>query len=182
MHPRPYPSSGVNPENVLYEEWKTASQEARPEVETRLIALLRVHAAKVCWLVLHNYQPDYIEEVLQDALLDLPNFEQRSEFSTWFHGLALNKFRRLFRQRTQRKEVPLSQEDKPEDNNLFSKVFAKEIIESLTDEEKELVHLRFTEGLSFREIADHLGISHVSVLERWVWLQRRLKERYGVRK
>jgi len=48
--------------------------------------LLRIHAAKVCWMVLHNYQPDYIDEVVQDAMLDLNGFEARSEFSTWFMG------------------------------------------------------------------------------------------------
>jgi len=133
-------------------------------------------------MVLHNYQPDYIDEVVQDAMLDLNGFEARSEFSTWFHWLALNKFRRLFRQRIQRKEVPLSQEDEPVDNNLFPTVFAKEIIEILRMRKKNSSILDSLKDFRSERLRNIWASNIRGVIERWVWLQKRLRDKYGVRK
>lgn len=192
MTPGPNPSHGtirvekVNPENALYQAWKEASEETRPAFEADFVPLLRRHASKVCWLVLHSHHLDYIEEVVQDAIMELGKFKEESSFSTYFHARCLNRFRSLFRQQRQRKEVEFSHlhMGQPYMSYEFSdsQLLAEELLKDLPPQDVHFLRLKFREGYSERAMAVEFGLSQKGVHERWLRIQKELKEKYGVRK
>lgn len=182
-NPRPNPSVESNPENILYEAWRVAEEWQRPEIEVQLLQLLKRHASKVCWMVLHSNQTDFIDQIAQDAILKMSGFQGRSAFSTWFHTNALNFCRTKRTQNNQRKEVPL-------DNvrwdgisaGLETRVIVQEMLSKLTDVERRLIELKVDEGLTDEEVAAQLGFTHEWVQKLWSRLRKRLKEEYGSRK
>lgn len=183
-NPGPNPSRGENPENALYQAWKAAEAWERPDIEYRLLQLLRRHASKVCWMVLHSHQPDLIDEISQDALMDLASFEERSAFATWFHARALNRCRTKRKQNIQRKEVPLDVEtinqfSVPRESSLLTKVIVQEMLDKLTPFERELVDLKVFEGLTDTQVAAKLGYTHEWIQKLWSNLRNRLKDTYN---
>src|SRR6202012_547255 len=132
-----------NPENVLYQAWKEADASARPQIEQNLLTLLRRHAAKVCWLVLHYHSDHLIEEIVEDAIINLPKFNGLSLFSTWFHACAMGTARVALRKQIRRKEVPvnevLSMPNEPKDPE--KDLFIREIKERLNDSDRRLFDL-----------------------------------------
>lgn len=181
--PPNYPERG-NPENALYEIWKAAPKEARADIEARLIPLLRRHASRVCWLVLRGNHVDYIEDVVQDAIIDLASFEGRSSFSTWFHARALNRFRNQLRTQSRSREVSL--ERSPESVQAATPQFEYILLGqamfediSLSEEDKEMLRMKFIDGMTDREIAETIGKSFSGVHQRWERVRNRLREKYA---
>lgn len=168
-----------NVENELYRTWKDASTEVRPSVEHRLLQHLRRHAAKVCWLVLHSHQLDLVNEIAQDAIMQLGQFEERSAFSTWFHSRALNRCREELRRQKIRKEVPLNADWIPRDSGLETKAIVQELWANLDEQEKELVQLKVIEGHSDEEVAEIIDRSRQWVQAAWSQLRKRLREKYA---
>jgi len=179
--PRPNPSG--NPENLLFEVWKNTPIGEREPIELRLLSLLRVHASKVCWMVLHAYEPHLIDEIAQDALMDLSSFEERSSFATWFHSRATFRCRTQLKQNIQRKEISLDVGKLDilprRDSSLETKVMINEMLEKLTPFERELIELKVYEGLTATEIAEILGFTREWIQISWSKLRKKLKEKYN---
>ena len=180
--PDPTPPVEINPENALYQEWKIAEALARPAIAHRLLQHLRRHAAKVCWMVLHANHIDLIDEISQDAVLDLDSFEGRSAFATWFHARALNRCRAFLRQQRRRREVPL---DSVKDrvgfiaSSLETRVIVQDLIASLPQFERDLINFKIVEGLPDIEIAKKLGFTRDWIQISWSKLRKQLKEKYN---
>lgn len=183
LKPGPNPSKGENPENVCFQAWKEAEAHQKASIEYRLLQLLRRHASKVCWMVLHSHQSDLIDEIAQDAIMDLKSFEERSAFATWFHGRALNICRMKRRQIIQRKEVSLdvTKLDKlvHRDGGLEIRVIIQEMLAGLSDFERRLVELKVYEGLTDTQAALELGYTHEWIQKCWSRLRKRLKDEYN---
>lgn len=54
----------------------------------------------------------------------------------------------------------------------------RDCLEALSEEEQFLAYGRVYEQLSYRELADRLGISHEAVRKRWNAIQAKLKQSY----
>lgn len=181
--PGPNPSIGDNPENVLYKTWKEADEVARPEIIQAMLPLLRRHASKVCWMVLHCYNPTLVEDIATDALLDLEKFEERSLFSTWFHTRALFRCRSEVRTIRRRKEVPFEtsaaggKHGTPASQEFAAELFS--VANTLTDREQRLLSLKMEEGYTHQQIADELQLNTVYVRQLWSRLRKRLRLLYG---
>lgn len=181
---RPNPSQGENPENVLYQAWKAAEAWERPDIEHRLLQLLRRHASKVCWMVLHSHQSDLIEEIAQDAVMDLSSFKELSAFATWFHSRATFRCRVIHKQNLWRKEVPLdivrldqlspSRQSAPDIQMII-----REMLEQLSPVEQKLVELKVYEGLTDVQVAAILGYTPEWIQKLWSKLRKRLKDEYN---
>jgi RNA polymerase sigma factor (sigma-70 family) len=172
-----------NPENELYEEWKVGQD--KQVVEGDLRSVLRLHASKICWMILHEYRPDLVEDVVNDAILGLPTFEGRSSFSTWFHSCALHRFRDESRRRAKRKEVQSDFVDDPAfvvNPSLESDISVRRMLDNLPEFEKSLVQLKVFEGFSDAEVAQKLERTREWIQISWTKLRRKLKKRYGHRK
>lgn len=183
LTPGQNPSDGEdNPENILYSRWYE-NPESRMEIELLMLPSLRRHAIKVCWMVLHSYDPQIVESICSDALMSLDSFEGRSQFSTWFHGFALNVLRAEYRRRNRRKEISLdavivrpllSFNVNPEQS--FS---VREFVNRLHADERELVQLKVFDGHSDAEIAELLSLSREAVTRDWIKLRRKMRVLYA---
>jgi RNA polymerase sigma factor (sigma-70 family) len=182
MNPGSNPSILENPENAIYETWKKADKVTRPSIEQKMVPLLYRHASKICWMVLHSSEPHLIEEIVEDALMDLSEFEGRSLFSTWFHSRAVFRCRNEMRRLIQRRETPFgdgsaavfSMEAKQEISGAIAQMLGR-----LSTRERLLVKYHIDEGLNNREIGLKLDLNPKYVQYLWQKLRKKLRLMYG---
>jgi RNA polymerase sigma factor (sigma-70 family) len=133
--------------------------------------------------------PDFSnEEVLEATYLalrwlcpryDPAKYSGKNRFKNFLRLLGRN-VRRVIRRRRERRDqawagvlyVPLDTSDPPDHREAgrYDRVDDRDEVEvllaRLTEDERELVTLRFLDGLSAREIAAKTGVSHTAVLKR----------------
>ena len=111
---------------------------------------------------------DVVSEALLNAARAFGSFDpSRAKFSTWVTTIARNCMISHFRK--QRPSVTL--EDVPEttymvsggQENVDDQLLAKALLACLDDEERELVALKYREGLRNVEIAQELGMNPSTV-------------------
>ncbi len=121
------------------------------------------------------------EEIAQDVFVKLyrsaHRFDTRYSFTTWLYKIASNTCKNKFRSRHQ-PALSLDDEDSPltvasrEPTPLDAyraKIEIAEVrnaINELPTRYKEVLYLRYVEGLGYREIADILGVSMGNVEAR----------------
>jgi RNA polymerase sigma-70 factor, ECF subfamily len=119
------------------------------------------------------------EEVTQDTFVRLfkfaHHFDLRRKFATWFYTIAANQCRNHIRARRDHSVLSLDSDDAPEPADTHSpgplEVYERERVREKVDQAieqlpplyREVLHLRYLEGLSYREIAQalHLTVSAV---------------------
>jgi len=116
------------------------------------------------------------EDITQETFLRIyrsaPRFEPRARVSTWIFkmafNLSLNESER--RGRLQLRETPITDEHQCADGSSAAAVAKFELEQQITglldrlpDRQRAALLLRVNEGLSYREIAEVLGISVQSV-------------------
>ncbi len=120
------------------------------------------------------------EEVTQDTFVRLfkfaHHFDSRRKFATWFYTIAANQCRNRLRKRRDRGMRSLDAEDAPEVADtknpgpleVYERSTVREMvddaIEQLPPTYREVLHLRYLEGLAYKEIAQALDVS-VSAVE-----------------
>ncbi len=134
---------------------------------------------------------DLTQETFAKALVALPDFEGRSKFSTWLHGVAINVVRRHWRwQRNtetaharlkdkSRVLTEVSAEGERPDRQALQRKRAEvlyAVLETLPDTLREVFVLRDLEGLSEREIADRLGITRGNAAVRATRARTRVRK------
>ncbi len=118
-------------------------------------------------------EPD-VDDVIQDifiGLLDsLDSFEGRSAFTTWFYRIAMNKIADYHRRISRRKEN-FSEEEVCKSFNPWEETDEILTIENalteLPPKYKEVLILKCSEGLSFIEIAQKLGLTYEATRSRY---------------
>jgi RNA polymerase sigma factor (sigma-70 family) len=183
-------------EDVLYEKWRNASPEERPEIEGKLFALVSRHAQAVISLKLAEDAADLVANIAGDAIgqLSRGKFREEALFSTWVHEIALRKvdeeLRRRIRQRKvidDRTTVDAVEDHDQEDQEQTAHYRPKQEIrhpnfdvrillgQVLCPREAELARLK-DEGLTSQDIGIKMGISHEAVDSRWRRLQKKIKK------
>jgi RNA polymerase sigma-70 factor (ECF subfamily) len=133
------------------------------------------------------------DDVAQDAFLKafrkLPDFDERSRFSTWLYRIASNaaldwRKRERYRRHAGLPETPEGEEAVPDAapgprataqrRELAAAIDAA--VERLPDHYHQIVVLREVEGLSYEEIAETLQISKGTVESRLFRARERLRE------
>ena len=92
-------------ENELYDEWRSAPEEKRCEVEEKLLQKVLSHARAVVWETLHEWNPDIVQDVAIAVWRGLSRFRRESKFSTWVHSIAKYKAYEEIRNRVRRRRV-----------------------------------------------------------------------------
>jgi RNA polymerase sigma-70 factor, ECF subfamily len=99
----------------------------------------------------------------------------KGSLSAYIYGIALNKIKDYYKSEKKRKnlfhsqiqeEIPIPDEDKTELEKQELQFIMRTIISSLKKKYKEVIYLRYYEGLSIPEIADQLQIEPRRVSER----------------
>ena len=130
---------------------------------------------------------DLVQETLVESVRSIHRFRRESALYTWLHGILVNMNRGLYRKQKKMKFTyrfptkDITIDSKEEFLNLGqdSSVLAQ-LVQHLSPFYREVVILRFYEGMKVEEIARHLGLPVNTVktrLRRAVeWLKDFLKK------
>lgn len=112
---------------------------------------------------------DVTEEIFIKAMLGIEGYdEDKGHFTNWLYGIARNAVIDHFRESSRRAlamqnmkaQEPVSLRDEPD---AFVAEVVKRALSGLTDEQREVIVLRYFAGLKISEIAAHMGKPETAV-------------------
>ena len=167
-------------DQALLEQYQQGNREAISQLLERHSRRLRDYMRM---LVKDN---DVADDLMQEVLIkvvkviDEGRYTDKGRFLPWLLRIAHNRVLDYFRANKQAKTVNESSagydflgsknlaEPSIEDN-LISEQLAEEVrslVEMLPEEQRDVVRMRYYEGLSFKEIAEHTGVGINTALGR----------------
>ncbi|MDX1970921.1 MAG: sigma-70 family RNA polymerase sigma factor [Candidatus Sumerlaeia bacterium] len=164
------------------------AQQGNTEAFNQLVSESTGAVFGICWAYLQQVEvaEELTQEVFLRAWLKLPELRQPERFPAWIAQMARNEARNWNRTNTSRsklvKLVPLEPEtlsvaDESQKSafttmqNKEEAALLKQALAKLTPEEREMIHLHYSESLSQRQIAERLEVNHSTVSRQ---LQRAL--------
>jgi RNA polymerase sigma factor (sigma-70 family) len=106
---------------------------------------------------------DVTQEVFIAAAVSLPSFRGDALFSTWLRALTKNKVAEYYRKQSRKKEmmqVDMEHAEKlsgqSSTSNLEDRIALRYALNNLPKSYREVILLRFAEGMRFKEIANCL--------------------------
>ena len=116
----------------------------------------------------------------------LHKFEGRSRFTTWLHGIALRTCLGLRRSRSrrQRRETTTATDfsAQVEGKQTSSAALGPDVVElldSLSEEDRAMVILKYAEEYTFEELAEMFGMTTSACKMRVSRARQRLQARHG---
>ena len=113
------------------------------------------------------------EDAVQDAFVDayraLAHFDEERRFYPWFYAILRNRCLKLLASRRRRDSGPLDDEGMLTREGAASVedvVALEEALTKVSSESREILMLRHLDGLSYRELAERLGIPLGTVMSR----------------
>lgn len=114
------------------------------------------------------------EDMLQNTWLKavgaIAKFEPRGvRFSAWLFAIAKNECRQHWRRQKFEQPITEEHEDTIRDDShteMFEKLYLDSILNQLSEDERELLRLRYISGFSFKEISKILNISSIAARVR----------------
>jgi RNA polymerase sigma-70 factor (ECF subfamily) len=145
--------------------------------ETTFKILVYKHKEKVRNLVFLTLgDTEFVDDISQDVFISvyhkLSEFRFESKFTTWLYRITVNKCRDYLRKKRVRSIfVPLKDSDSEYGTGPFSEdvdipQLVRSAIEKLPEKLKVPLVLRDIDGLSYKEIADKLGIEVGTIKSR----------------
>jgi RNA polymerase sigma-70 factor (ECF subfamily) len=136
---------------------------------------------------------DVVQETLMVALRRIHSFEGRSAVGTWLRGILVFKAAKLRRSRKVRATLPIQDHDGSVQGNrsdlrlssrsastaVDSRVDVMAMLDTLSDEHREIVVLRELQQYSYEEISDMLKIPMGTVESRLYRARAELRRRFG---
>ena len=136
---------------------------------------------------------DLVQETFMVALRRIQTFEGRSAFGTWLRGILVFKAAKLRRSRKVRASVPIHDHDGSPDARradeslstrsasaaVDSRVDVTAMLDTLSDEHREIVVLRELQQFSYEEISKMLKIPIGTVESRLYRARQELRKRFG---
>jgi len=160
--------------------------------ENGLVSVLADRYMKVIYnMIRQRVAESDVEDLVQDILVALVRsihtFHQESSLRTWIHAIVNNKLRYYFRQKKVRSRVAhftATEDEDGESESAESRVAGGEdpgdavaqkdensivlqVLSDLKEDYREILYLRFTDEISFAEIAQHLSLSLEAVKSRY---------------
>jgi RNA polymerase sigma-70 factor (ECF subfamily) len=114
---------------------------------------------------------DLLQNTWLKAIAALPNYQARGVgLGGWLFTIAKNECRQHWRQPASTKEVPLDESIHDQSthmkNNLETKLFVEKILADLSDDDQEILRLRYIADLPIADIAQVLNLNFVTVRVR----------------
>ena len=119
---------------------------------------------------------DLTAETFTKAFKNFMNYDpERAQPVTWLCAIAINEVKSYFRKASTSREVatdelpevPVEEEEEGRVRTMAINREAERILSALSDKERELVSLRLSAQLSFKEIAEMLGTTEKGATERY---------------
>ena len=178
-------------ERELLEEAKQGNMEAFVQLFEPFRA--RVYAI-ACRIVGYTDADDIVMQTFLKAWQALPRFQGRSSLSTWLYRITHNCIMDVIRTRKHIEEKTVTDyEDDEQKADTFAhlsdpmqispdeEVAKHEIVElvqqalnKLSPEHRSILQMRYTDGMSYNEIASAMGISPGTVMSRLFYAKRKL--------
>lgn len=147
----------------------------------------RVYALAYSYLGDRESALDVVQEVFGRVFGALWRFRSGARFTTWLYRIALNCCYDALRRRRSHPEEPAEQDvfalrggdcEGPDASARRSELSAalRRAIAKLSPKLRDVFLLRFAEGLSYKEIANTLGINVGTVMSRLFYARQALRE------
>lgn len=119
---------------------------------------------------------DATQEAFIDAFRSLKSFDRTRGFYPWFYVLLRNRCYKMTRQRrdtenVEETEIIAPREGLPDEERLA----LEKALLSLSKEDREIVTLKYLDGLSYQEIAEFLEIPRGTVMSRLFYARKQLQ-------
>lgn len=119
---------------------------------------------------------DAVQEAFIDAFRSLPSFDQTRRFYPWFYVLLRNRCFKMTAKRRETEsieetEILAAQNDLPGDERFA----LEQALLSLEKEDREIITLKYLDGLSYEELAEHLQIPRGTVMSRLFYARKKLQ-------
>jgi RNA polymerase sigma-70 factor, ECF subfamily len=158
-------------------------QQGDREVFRHLVERYQKRAAGHAMAILFNRDDaeDAVQEAFIDAFKAIDTFDTSRTFYQWFYVLLRNRCYKMTSRRRPTESLDeaqllASQSGVSEQTRLE----LEKALYSLTCEEREIVCLRYFDGLSYDELATHLQIPRGTVMSRLFNARRRLQVKLAV--
>lgn len=162
--------------------------------------LIDAYSGRIFGMIFRQCQDrELAEEITQLTFVKivnkLPDYHERGKFEPWMFRIAMNGFRDEMRRR-KRQAIPVAWHETPpesisyegsairEDEQPSFRIETaeqmsalREAVASLSEADQEVIHLRYTAGLGFQEIANTLGQPLGTVLARGHRALKKLREK-----
>ncbi|MGA2881125.1 MAG: sigma-70 family RNA polymerase sigma factor [Bryobacteraceae bacterium] len=107
---------------------------------------------------------DLTADVFREALAGIGKFEWRGvPFAAWLLGIASRTIADHFRRSGREAANPAAQPEQPGDGDIERRAMLFQMVERLPEAQFRVIHLRFVEQKSIREVARELGRSEGAV-------------------
>ena len=134
--------------------------------------------AAIAYSVLADHQlaEDAAQESFARALVNLKNMKSKSRFAPWLAAICRNVAKDMVANKARRISIgnlsQVAECSDPEENNFL----VRRTIEQLPIRDKELIVLRYYNGLSYEQIGSVLGISKAIINGRLTRAKRKMKK------
>ena len=165
-----------NPEKELIKAAINGNIESFGELARRYYAAMTAIAYSV--LADHQLAEDAAQESFARALVNLKKLKSKARFAPWLAAICRNVARDMVAAKV--RQIPTGRDDLSQvtdgcDINEDGRL-VKQAIEQLPADVKELIVLRYYNGLSYEEIGSVLGISKPTINGRLTRVKRKLKK------
>ena len=119
---------------------------------------------------------DAVQEAFFDAFKSLKNFDQARKFYPWFYVLLRNRCYKMTARKRETEsieetEILAAQAGLPNEERFA----LEKALLSLPQEDREIITLKYLDGLSYEELAEHLQIPRGTVMSRLFYARKQLQ-------
>ena len=125
----------------------------------------------------HQLAEDASQETFARALINIRKLKNKNKFASWLTSICRNVAKDMLSEKNAKLSKEALLQIKQEKNESDHKI--NQAIESLPSATKELVVLRYYDGLSYEQISSVLGISKASINGRLTRAKRKMAKYLG---
>ncbi|OHD61884.1 MAG: hypothetical protein A2014_04840 [Spirochaetes bacterium GWF1_49_6] len=150
----------------------------------RIVKIYRDRIYGIVFLNLRNREDteDVFQDIFYKVFMNLKSYDSERKFFTWLYTITLNTVYTFIRKRKRRSvEIAVEfiddiQVEGREDFTREDKMALLQAMESLPDDERQLIILRYMEAAGIDEIAEITGLSESNVKVKLHRIRKRIFE------
>lgn len=151
---------------------------------TALVERFRERVWRICFRLLgqEDDAQDAAQEVFVRLFMQRANFRGQSKYSTWVHGVAVRTCLSLRRSRGRRRKHETAAAEKrpgPASAQPGLQLDLARMLETLDEEDRAMVILKYAEDYSFEELASIFGLSLSACKMRVSRAREKVQKRFG---
>lgn len=121
---------------------------------------------------------DAVQEAFIDAFRAINSFDQARSFYPWFYVLLRNRCHKLRTRKRETESIEGTEILAPKTGLSHEERLALErALFSLPPEDREMITLKYLDGLSYQELAEYLQIPKGTVMSRLFHIRRQLQRK-----